>query len=205
MQLPRENAHFMSVNAYGLYVAGRLKRAGLPQQAQSVLMITLAVKLAGRALEDADEPVQDALSERDATQSSAELIIQTGRASLAGRSPSANKEVPYLHLFPDGIDFYIAARLEERISRFELLLSRAQKHLPVDDSVRITLSDSLPPAIAAFSSALDTVRSARLTKSQAADTLTAARTAWFTAMERLYGELISLVGKKNANNFFPKP
>ncbi len=66
MQLPGSTSHFSVCIRYGRYVARRLKRARLTSLANDATKATAAVLAAGRAAEDADGPVQDAMADRDA-------------------------------------------------------------------------------------------------------------------------------------------
>ena len=103
MQLPGSTSHYSACVRYGPYVARRLKRARLTSLANDATKSTAAVLAAGRAAEDADGPVQDAMADRDAADDDLDARAQDARAKLAGRSADAITKTPYTQIFPDGV------------------------------------------------------------------------------------------------------
>ncbi len=204
MRLPKENAGYMNFTSTGAYVAAKLAKAGLRPMAEDVRAASLAIKTANRAWEDAEEPVQVALAERDTAEISLDDATQTQRAALAGRDTNANKEAPYIDIFPDGIDYYTAARLEDIIPRYTHLIERLQKHLPDTDSVRQVLVPQIQDGLIAFQQGIEAVTRTRIARTEAADALTRAKQSWLRFMERVYAALIDRFGKKKAQTFFPK-
>lgn len=131
MQLPPENAHHSRRVDVGTYVVRRLRRAQFTALATDAELATSAVKSKGRLWEDARGPVQDALADRDASDDHLDDNAKNLRSSLAGRSVPAVTEAAYKNIFPQGIGYYTAARLEDQVSRYTEFEQRVGAHLPV--------------------------------------------------------------------------
>ncbi|MFN7147402.1 MAG: hypothetical protein ACK4YP_26790, partial [Myxococcota bacterium] len=106
MRLPPETAHYSHVNDYGRYVTRRLRRAQWKTMAADTENATAAVLIAGRAWDDAEGPIQDAIADRDAIDDELDDAAETARANLAGRTATATREAPYTMIFPGGISYY---------------------------------------------------------------------------------------------------
>lgn len=204
MQLPVSAAHYSSRIRFGRYVARRLKRARLTSLANDAAKATAAVLAAGRAAEDADGPVQDAMADRDATDSDLDAAAQDARAKLAGRSADAVTTAPYTQIFPDGIGFYVASPLDEEDARYSLLHQRLAAHLPANDEVRITTTKAITVGLTDFAAATKELTTARNASSIADGHLGAAEDAWEKQMEKTYGALVVDIGRAAADRFFPK-
>jgi hypothetical protein len=206
MKLPHANAAYAVLVRYGVYVSRRLQAAKLLDLHAEVKRVNDAVKAAGRARDDADEAIQDAMATRDATDAGLDGHTVNARATLSGRSPKALKEPPYTELFPDGVDFYTASPLAEQVRRYNLLVERAQAFLPEGDPVRDALSEQIPALLSDYSAAVDTLDAVRSQKSILDSRLDAAEDTWRRTIERTYGALIALFGKGPfVEGFFPKP
>ena len=204
MRLPPPSAHFSQPVRYGRYVARRLRRGRHTALAADVENATRQLRLRGRELEDADDPVQDALADRDATDDDLDVLAQDVRHKLAGRSVEAAQKAPYKHIFPDGIGYYTAAPLDEEKKRYGELKSRLIEHLAADDAVRLEAIPAIEAGLVAFASATSALDAARTAEALAATRLDAARDAWSRLMEKIYGLLVSEVGKTAAERFFPR-
>src|SRR5690348_4630524 len=101
--------------------------------AESVTKATLLLRTVGRALEDADDAVQDAIADRDAADDDLDTMAQEARANLAGRGATAVKEEPYTLVYHAGIGYYTAATLDEQHPRYMELKQRVTEHLPASD------------------------------------------------------------------------
>jgi hypothetical protein len=204
MQLPPGTSHYSARGRYGRYVARRLKRARLAGLAEDATKVTAAVIAAGRAAEDADGPVQDAMADRDAIDDNLDTTAQDSRAKLAGRSADAVKKAPYTQIVPDGIGFYIAAPLDEENARYSLLIQRLEAHLPATDEVRIAATAAIAKGLAEFATATGELTTARNASLMADAHLAAAEDAWEKQMEKTYGALVVEIGRAAADKFFPK-
>jgi hypothetical protein len=204
MQLPGSTSHYSACVRYGRYVARRLKRARLTSLANDATKVTAAVLTAGRAAEDADGPVQDAMADRDAADDDLDAGAQDARAKLAGRSADAITKTPYTQIFPDGIGFYTAAPLDEEHARYSLLGQRLAAHLPANDKVRTATIAVIDTGLADFAKATSDLTTGRNASSIADGHLITAEGAWEKQMEKTYGALVVELGRAAADRFFPK-
>lgn len=204
MRLPDPNAPAADRVHYSRYVGRRLRRAKRVQLAADVEAATALVLQRSREWEDASGPVQDARADRDAADDDLDDIAKESRARMAGRSVDAVKEAPYTRVFPEGIDYYTAAPLDQEVARYGQLIVRINEFLPVGDEVRMTAIPALSLGIAAFKSAVEAVDQALTAQSLAATRLQSAEEAWTVLMTKVYGALLAEVGKKAAERYFPK-
>ena len=204
MQLPAATSSYQTRVRFGRYLARRLRRDKLGQLADDVSTVTNNLRHAGRAWEDADDAIQDALADRDAADDDLDLLAQETRMSLAGRGLSAAKEAPYTDIFPLGIGYYIAAPLDEEVKRYDELRKRLAEHLPAGDEVRKKAIKGIEPGLKAFESATKQLDAARTAESLAATQLAKATDAWTKQMEKAYGALVVEVGRSAAERFFPR-
>jgi hypothetical protein len=204
MHLPPLNAHFSAYVHTGNYVARRLRRAKLTLLADDATLVTSAVLAAGRAREDADAPIQDALADRDAADDLLDDTAQDARAALAGRSASASKEEPYTLIFHSGSAYYTAAPLDEEVTRYGELADRLAKYLPAKDPVLVAAVPALGAGLDGFGTATAALGKARTAEAMKATDLAAAIDAWRTQMEKTYGALVAQLGKSKAERFFPR-
>lgn len=204
MQLPQSAAAYDTRVRYGRYVSRRLRKDKRIDLSQSVYEATQNVKQAGRAWEDTVEVIQDALADRDAADDVLDAAAQEARLALASRGISANRESPYIDIFPKGLEYYTAAPLDEEVKRYNELIERLKAHLPEDDPVRQSTIPKVEAGIVAFKEAEKAVEEARTAQSLAATRLARAEDAWNFLMEKIYGLLTSEMGRKRANRFFPK-
>ncbi|MBK9263209.1 MAG: hypothetical protein IPM54_25825 [Polyangiaceae bacterium] len=204
MRLPDPDASHNERVRYGRYVGRRLRRAKRTQLATDADAATALVLQRGREWEDAAGPVQDARADRDAADDDLDDTAKDGRARIAGRSVNAAKEPPYTQIFPDGIDYYTAAPLDQEIARYGQLISRMNEFLAPSDEVRTAAVPALTAGIAAFKAATEAVEQALTAQSIASTRLQQAEDAWATLMTKIYGALVADVGKQAAERFFPK-
>jgi hypothetical protein len=204
MQLPASTAHYSARVRFGRYVARRLKRARLTSLATDATKATAAVLAAGRAAEDADGPVQDAMADRDAIDDDLDGAAQDSRAKLAGRSADAVTKAPYTQIFAEGIGFYTAAPLDEENARYSLFSQRLAAHLPANDKVRTTTIPLIDAGLIDFAKATGDLTTARNASSIADGHLVTAEDAWEKQMEKTYGALVIEVGRTAADKFFPR-
>ena len=204
MQLPRENSAYPLIHNYGLYVFGRLRRAGLDAAAEAVRLANQEVKNLGRARDDKAEPMELGMADRDGADDDLDEAAKTARAELAGRSVDAVKKAPYTDIFTKGIEYYTSAALDQEINRYTELKVRAEAHLSADDPARVKLIPKLDRGMADFRAATDALAQARMEASLATTRLDGAIEAWSRLMEKTYGDLVAQVGKAKAERFFPK-
>lgn len=204
MRLPASTAHFSAAVHVGNYVVRRLRRAKLTLLADDADKATTQVLLAGRAVEDADKPIQAALADRDACDDDLDDAAQDARAALAGRSASAAKEEPYTLIFPEGSGYYTAAPLDAEVKRYGELRDRLSKYLPASDAVLLAAVPAIDKGLAGFTAASAILGSARTAEALAQTDLGAALKSWHTQMEKTYGALVAELGKSKAERFFPR-
>jgi hypothetical protein len=172
--------------------------------ATSALKVTQTLRELGRAVEDADDTIQDALADRDGADDDLDSAAQEARAALGGRSADAVKNTPYTSIFPDGISYYTAAPLDEEEQRYGELKDRLGEHLPGTDAVRKKTSKAIDHGLADWKAAADELKKARTAESLSATKLATATEAWTRQMEKTYGALVGEVGKAKAEAFFPQ-
>ncbi|MDI1452144.1 hypothetical protein [Polyangium sp. 6x1] len=148
--------------------------------------------------------MQDALADRDAADDDLDRTAQTARAALAGRSVEAARTAPYTLIFPDGIDYYIAAPLDAEVSRYGELQSRLDELLPEADPVRQEAVPAINAGVVAFTGAAEALIKARTEEALAGTRLEAAEDAWGRLMTKVYGVLLAELGRSAAERFFPK-
>jgi restriction endonuclease Mrr len=204
MRLPPDNSEFMAFVRYGRYATRRLRRAGLTSLSQDAEKVTLDVKTAGRLWEDADEPIQDAMADRDTADDGLDLAAQQLRATLASRGLGADKRAPYTQIFHQGISFYTAAPLDQEEARYGELRLRVEEHLPVDDAARQQVVASIDAGLKAFRQAVDELHAAEAREALAGTRVRSAIATFSRQMEKTFGALVIELGKAEAERFFPK-
>ncbi|UQA57951.1 hypothetical protein [Polyangium aurulentum] len=204
MRLPPPSAHYSQRVRYGRYVARRLRRTKRAALAADVEAATNELLKLGRAVEDADQPVQEAMADRDGADDDLDLATQNARAALAGRSADAIKRAPYTLVFPEGIAYYTAAPLDQETIRYGELRRRLEEHLPADDSLRKDTVATLNMGLDTFSAAMEALGQARTEAALAETRLAAAEDAWGRLMTKIYGSLLGELGRAPADRFFPK-
>jgi hypothetical protein len=204
MRLPLPSAHYSQRVRYGRYVARRLRRAKRIALATDVEAATLEILKRGREVEDADGPVQEAMADRDAADDDLDTAAQRARNHLAGRGVEAMTSAPYTLIFPQGIGYYTAAPLDEETERYDELRKRLEELLPPADAVRQEAIPIIEAGIGSFTAAVDALSKARTEEALASTRLGAAEDAWARLMTKVYGLLISELGRPAAERFFPK-
>jgi hypothetical protein len=204
MRLPLPSAQYSQRVRYGRYVARRLRRAKRLALATDIEAATLEILKRGREVEDADGPVQEAMADRDAADDDLDTAAQRARNQLAGRGVEAMTTAPYTLIFPQGIGYYTAAPLDEETERYDELRKRLEELLSVDDPVRKDAIPAIHAGIHAFTAAVDALSRARNDEALASTRLGAAEDAWGRLMTKVYGLLISELGRPAAERFFPK-
>lgn len=203
MHLPRRGSHYSARVDFGTYLGSRLRRAKR-SFADDIRGVTDAVQKAGEERDHARRPIQEALADRDAVDDDLDGTAQQVRLSVASRSVDAVKKAPYTQLFPDGIGYYIAAPLDQEVRRYNELKSRLVELLPAEDSVRSSAIAAIDKGVAAFTAAAAAVEKARTEESLASMRLDAAEESFDRQIERIYGALVSELGRVAAERFFPR-
>jgi hypothetical protein len=203
MRLPHENAAYERRVSYGRYVARRLRRHGSTQAADDLSQQNAELRRLGRAREEADDAVQDALAERDAADDALDISAREVRLALASRSLDASKLEPYTRVFPEGILHYTAAPWTQNSARYTSLIERLHAHLPAADPARAHI-ERLTAQLAAFQEADQALTRARAARGEVARDLERAEEHWGRNVERLYGALLQEMGRAEAERFFPK-
>jgi len=204
VQLPKDSSQFNLRTRFGRYVVRRLKCARCDDLAEECEAATRALRDAGRAEEDTEDAVQDALAARDAAGDALAAVVKDARHALAGRDLKAVREAPYTRVFPEGVEHYTLAPQGAIGVRSRQLVQRLVTHLDAADAVRVKAVDALTAGIEAYEGAADALGTARNTQSDAGVHLKAATTAWNQVLVRAYGTLIARFGKSEAERYFPR-
>jgi hypothetical protein len=165
---------------------------------------TAEVKRAGRAWEDAYDPLDDSYADRDFAHDHLAITTKRLRLRLASRDLKATKQAPYLSIFPEGIDYYTAAPRGEASKRYQELAVRVEAHLSPDDPAR---QEALPLLSQGIQDLKTSEQEILRTKNQvalASSALETSAVAWSRQMEKIYAALVDSVGRAEAENFFPK-
>ncbi len=204
MELPSKNRNYSTFINFGRYVAGRLTAAKLTALASGVIAVGESVKSKGRLWEDARLAETTRLAERDVADDALDTTARELRLSLMSRNLGAQKEPPYTAIFPQGLGYYTAARVDDNADRYRELLTRAEANLPADDAALVALRDNLPAQIEDWVRAKDALEAARVATGVARTELEAAVDAWMVLLDRTYGSLVTEVGRRAADSFFPR-
>jgi hypothetical protein len=204
MRLPAPSAHFSQRVRYGNYVARRLRRERMLPLAADIEKTTTLILTTGRAVEDANKPIQDALADRDGFDDDLDEAAQSSRLKLAARSTDAVKTAPYTRIYPDGITYYTAAPLDEEVARYGELKERLAEHLPAKDEVRSATIAAIDAGLDGFRGAVAALTSARTAESLASTRLAAATESWERQIEKAYGAIVNEFGRARADRFFPR-
>lgn len=203
MRLPDPKAAFSRRVRYGRYVARRLRRAKRAELAAAAREAALQVKVAGRAWEDAEEDIQDALADREAADDDTDVAAQTIRNALEGRGLDALRSEPYTLIFERTIDHYISAPLNEQVPRYRDLVERCERHLPENDPLRAQV-ELIKTGISDFITAADAMTAAERAFGLAAQNRARAERDFDRLMDKIYSTLRGELGAKRADKFFPK-
>lgn len=204
MQLPQENSSPRTRVRYGRYVQAKLRRAKLTDLEAGVRGATDVVKAVSRDKEDAEEAETLLRADRDAIDDVTEEHVQNARNQLAGRSIGAAREEPMTLIFPDGIDYYLAAPLDEWDKRMGIFAARVEKHLPENDALRATVLPLIAADRQEFAAAVRLLAEQSTATTLAGDKLSSATDSWERQLEKTFGALVEKYGKRRAERFFPR-
>ncbi len=204
MRLPPITSAYPVFVRYGRYVTRRLRRAGYTALAEGTELATVAVRDTGRAWEDADDPIQAALADRDAADDDLDGATNHFRASLAGRSADAVRQEPYTLIFTRGVGYYTAAPIDENAQRYEELKTRVEDGLPAGDPAREAIVTAIRVGVPSLKAAEEALADAETAEGIAGTKARSAVRAFERIMEKTYGALVSELGKAAAERFFPK-
>jgi hypothetical protein len=204
MQLPNDTCQYGIRTRFGRYVARRLTCAQCLDLAQECDAATRALREAGRAEEDTEDAVQEALAWRDAADDVLDTVAKETRHELAARGLKAAREAPYTQVFHAGVEYYTEAPQAEQAPRYEELKARLVEHLDASDPVRAKAIARLDDGLATYADAARSLDAARTAQRMAGTRLEAATTAWNQVLVRAYGTLIARFGKPEAERYFPR-
>jgi hypothetical protein len=204
MRLPRVDSSYEARVEFGAYVGARLEAAGLAELSTTVVEATKNVKSLGRALDDLEEPLQRAIALRDACDDLLDETAQTLRKKLAASSLDAEKKLPYTGIFPNGIGHYIAAPLDKQVARFQELQQRIGEHLDAADGIGKEALSIIVPRLQEWQGHETKVAEQRTAVAIARTRLEVAEEDWARIVNRVYGTLFADLGKKRAEQFFPR-
>ena len=203
MRLPRVDSAYETRVEFGAYVGARLEAAGFAELASTVAESTKNVKSLGRALDDLEEPLQRVIALRDACDDFLDEAAQTLRKKLAASSLDAEKKLPYTGIFPSGVGHYIAAPLDKQMPRYQELLQRIGEHL-ASDAIGEEAVAVIKPRLEEWQGHEARVGEQRNAVAIARTRLEAGEEDWARIVSRVYGTLFADLGKKRAEQFFPR-
>ena len=204
MRLPKLKSSFMRCVQIGRYVLAKLRSAGKNLLADGVAAATDRVLEAGRGIEDAVVPVNEAIAHRDWAVAALENAVRDLRLALMSRGRDAVTQPPYTHIFPDGISIYISAPLDETVRLYQGLIARIGIELDNDDAAGVTAIEQINTGLKQFGDAVNEVNSAKNAVEMARTHSETVRREWNAEMMKVYASLLTEYGKKGAEQFFPK-
>lgn len=204
MRLPDETSAEPVYIRYGRYTTRRLQRAGHAALAADLAKVNRDLRSKYRAAQDLEEPVQDALADRDSVDDGMDGATQIARAAIAGRTTNPAADETYTAIFPMGVAWYIAAPLDEQEPRYKALIARVEKTLPANDHARKALVPVVTQGLKDFEKATGALDKATLAADLGLSGYRSARTAWRRHMDRLYSALRADHGADYAERFFPR-
>jgi hypothetical protein len=120
-------------------------------------------------------------------------LDDSGEAPAQGEAPEDGK-----------IGYYTAAPLDKEVQRYGELRSRLIEVLTPEDPVRASAVPAIEKGLAAFTASVAALEKARTEESLAATRLETAEEAFDRQIERVYGALLSELGRAGADRFFPR-
>lgn len=202
MRLPQATASYQKRVRFARYVVARLGRK--KRETGPLKQAANAVRTAGRKLEDLEEEVEERMAERDGADDDLDACAKEARRILGARSADAMTTAPYVSIFPDGIGYYTEATQDTNVERYGELKTRLELHLAPDDEVLARCVPTLTTQTAAFEEGMKAVAAARTAAAIGSTALDVAEDNLDRLLEKIYGGLISDVGKAEAERFFPR-
>lgn len=204
MEKLRRNAGLEARCVYGFRVSRFLAiRKAVDLKAHVDRATDLCVSTS-RAVEDLERPVQEAIADRIVADANLDDTARVVARRLAARGARAEKEKPYTDVLPKGLGEYTEAKQEDEVYLYGRMAARIEEHLAVDDPVRVELVPQLRAQIAAWKAADEAVDAAEGAQQAAREARNAAVVAWEQAIDHAYGQLVSRIGKAEAEKCFPK-
>jgi alpha/beta superfamily hydrolase len=204
MQTPTRDRSVQTLVLFGQYVAARCTRNQHADLAAAAKAATNTLRKAGRALEDLEEVVQYANAERDAVSDDMSETAREANNTLASRSLDARRRGPHPLVFGDSIRYFTQARQGEQRLRGEQLIERVVAFLPADDTVRVKVVEEMGAHLEAWDAAVGEVEDAKNAYDIARIKREEAYLAWSTTMQNIYATLLMRVGKRKAEQHFPR-
>lgn len=189
---------------YGQYVTARCTRSKQPAFATQAKAATKAYRDSALAVDEREADLQFANAERDAIADDMSETAREANLQLVGRSLDARKVGPHPRIFGETIAYFTVVSNDERRLRGEQLVERVEEFLEPDDAVRVQVVDEMGAHLEAWDAAVEAVEEAkkaldisRIRREEALD-------AWEAAMRDIYATLLKNVGKRKAEQHFPK-
>lgn len=204
MRTPDRDASMRARYRYGRYTYKTLTVAGYRDMAELVQEANAKLIQLERAVEDLDNPCQDAMAARDLADHMLDDLAREARLALAGRGVEASKQAPYTQVFPKGLEEYVEADLDEQENGYRLLVQRIDASLPPDDSVRLEIAPAIRVQLGLWKTAAEELGIAETDLTFARTKREEAIEAWEKLMVTTYGQLLGMVGKSKAERFFQK-
>jgi len=188
--------------AAGAYTSRMLKKAALIDLYLIASQATTELKSTDRTLQDEEDLVGESYADREIAEMRLDGAARLTLNLLKGTSESAEHSSPYIDIAPDGLTGLTTAKVGERSSVFNRFVNRLEAYLPTDDPIRIQQVPVLQERIADWDEGRETIDDAIEKLEIVARTRQKAIEAWDAAMETVYGQLLSKVGRKDAERFF---
>lgn len=201
-QIPKTAAPHQRVR-YGFYVERQLRMAGFAEWAAVVMAATLLVRERARAWEDADAEAYGASGDRDRADRFLDTTASNTRVHLAGRGKNANKEEPYIQIFPDGVTWYTTSPQGEQVSRYTLFKERLETFLPENDPARASAAE-IGEGVNQYKAGVDVLDKAEHKLALEAQRLEAVEVAFDKTINKVFGELAAhFESRAVAEGYFP--
>ena len=188
----------------GDYVASKLKRKKVLDLLAAVVAATDLIEEKSRLYDKARRKAFAAQADRDGIDDDLDDITKEHRASLGGRSANASQEAPYNLIYHQGVDYYIAAPLDQQVTRYQELAERVRQHLPVEDPLREPFAARIEALLVEYEAAVKVLAKERRRLALAATDLDVAKKDFDTLLDRTHGTLKSRFGGRKADRFFPR-
>src|SRR5262249_2254715 len=129
-----------------------LTRASMNALADRVRPVNDELRKAGREMDDLQEPLEDALSERDLIDGELDDEARMFRFKLLARDVETQGHL-VAATFPDGLTEQTDATLAEQVNSYSRLLLRIAEHLAVDDPLRVEFTPRIEASLAEWKAA----------------------------------------------------
>lgn len=204
MQLPAEGSSINTLRRFNAYTVRRLRRASMAAPAEDCVKAIKKLREAQAAVEDALEPAEEALADRDAADDDLDGANEEANRELTSRIPEAKKKSPWKDIYPNGSVEYAAAPVGEELDRYKLFKQRLTANLPPDDPLVVRIVPRIDQGLLDWAAAEEKHKEARRIVDTRRGERDRLEQEWRTLMDRLYSSIRAERGAAAAEKFFKK-